>query len=62
MFNKKTCTVAYNYIREGLSADVSQMSFVNTRLNPSDILTNYLPTVMNRYRKVWLVFYDIYPG
>ena len=58
---KKTSSVAYHFVREGVSMDKWRTSYVNTRENPSDIMTKSLPAGKNRYRKVRMVLYDIYP-
>ena len=61
VLKKETWSVAYHYIREGVSVDVWKMAYTNTKLNPSDILTNNLPTVINWHSKVWILLYDTYP-
>ena len=35
---------------------------MNTKENPLDILTTNLPAGINRYGKVRMIFFDIYPG
>jgi len=59
---KETASVAYHYMREGVSADAWRTTYVNTKLNPVDILTKNLHSGLNRYRKVRMILYDIYPG
>ena len=58
---KKTSSVAYHYVREGVGADMWRTTYVNTSQNPSDIFTKSLPAGINRYRKVRMLLYDIYP-
>ena len=57
---KKTQSVAYHYVREGVSADIWRTAYINTKLNPADILTKNLPAGINRYTKVRMMMYDIY--
>ena len=58
---KKTSSVAYRYVREGVSADQWRTTYVNTAQNPSNILAKNLPAGINKYRKVRMLLYDIYP-
>ena len=57
---KKTASVAYHYVREGVSADSWRTTYINTKENPADILTKNLCAGINRYRKVRMIMYDIY--
>ena len=61
MLKKKTAIVSYHFVREGVSADAWRTAYVNTKLNPADIMTKNLPTGENRYRKVRMVLFDIHP-
>ena len=61
VLKKKTSSVAYHYVREGVSSDEWRTTYVNTKLNPSDVLTKNLPAGINRYNKVRMLLYDIYP-
>lgn len=58
---KKTQSVAYHYVREGGSADMWRTTYINTKLNPANILTKNLPAGINSYTKVQMIMYDIYP-
>ena len=58
---KKTCSMAYHYVREGVSANVRRTTYINTKENPSDVLTKNLSEGINRYKKVRMVLYKIYP-
>lgn len=58
---KKTSSVAYHYVREGVSSDEWRTAYVETTMNPSDILTKALPAGPDRYKKVRIILYDIYP-
>ena len=58
---KKSSSVAYNFVREGVSTDEWRTAYIKSSENPSDILTKSIPSGLNRYRKVRMVLYDIYP-
>ena len=58
---KKTSSVAYHFVREGVSMDEWRTTYINTKENPSDIMTKNMPAGINRYRKVRMVLYDIFP-
>ena len=58
---KKSSSVAYHFVREGVSCDEWRTIYVKAKENPSDIMTKNVPSGVNRYRKVRMVLYDIYP-
>ena len=58
---KKSSSVAYHFVREGVSSDEWRTTYLKSSENPSDILTKPLPSGLNRYKKVRMVLYDIYP-
>ena len=58
---KKSSSVAYHFVREGASVDQWRTAYVNTNHNPADLMTKILPSGINRYRKVRMIMYDIYP-
>lgn len=58
---KKTCSVVYHNVREGVCANQWKTTYINSKSNPSDILTKNLPAGINMYRKVRMFLYDIYP-
>ena len=58
---KKSSSVAYHFVREGVSTDEWRTTYIKSSENPSDILTKSLQSGLNRYRKVRMVLYDIYP-
>jgi hypothetical protein len=41
--------------------DQWRTSYIDTKDNPADLMTKTLPSGMNRYRKVRMIMYDIYP-
>ena len=61
MLKKKTASVSYHFVREGVSSDEWRTTYIKTNDNPADILTKNLPAGDNRYRKVRMCLYDIYP-
>ena len=61
VLQKKTSSVAYCSVREGVSNDEWRTAYIKTALNPADILTKALPLGLNRKRKIRQVLYDIYP-
>ena len=58
---KKSSSVAYHCVREGVSRDEWRTTYIKSADNPSDFLTKPLPAGTNRYKKVRMVLYDIYP-
>ena len=58
---KKSSSVAYHFVREGVSIDQWRTAYINTNDNPADLMTKTLPSGINRYRKVRMIMYDIYP-
>ena len=61
ILKKKCISVLYHFSIEVVSCDEWRTTYVNTRENPSDIVTNNFPSGVNRYRKVRMVLYDIHP-
>ena len=60
VLKKKTSSVAYNFIREGVSMNAWRTGYIKTAENPADLLTKSLPYGINRKRKVKAILYDIY--
>ena len=61
MLKKKTSSVAYHFVREGVSRDEWRTTYVKTNENPADLMTKSLAAGVNRYKKVRMILYDIYP-
>ena len=61
MLKETTSSVAYNFVREGVSCDMWRTTYIKTIDNPADVLTKSLPAGSNRKRKVRMMLYDIYP-
>ena len=49
MLKKKCHGIAYHYCREGAARGEGIAGYINTKLNPGDILTKNLPSGINRY-------------
>ena len=60
MLKKKTSSVAYHFVREGVSNDEWRTAYTKTSENPADLLTKSLSSGMNRESKVKKILYDIY--
>ena len=61
VLKKKTSSVAYHFVHEGVSNDEWRTTYIKTSYNPSDLLTKCLPAGINRKQKVRKILYDIYP-
>ena len=61
MLNNKDFRVLYDYAIYGVSANLWRRIYINKEENPLCILTKNLPVVINQYRKVRMILYDIYP-
>jgi hypothetical protein len=58
---KKKCqSLAYHFIREGASRDEWRTAYVNTHLNPADMLTKPLPAGAKRRGFVQMVLHHIF--
>ena len=40
---KKSSSIAYHFVREGVAKDKWRATYLNTHLNPADMLTKSLP-------------------
>ena len=58
---KKSSSVAYHFVREGVAKDEWRTAYVHTKRNPSDVLTKMVTVMNDRKRKVRMMLYDIYP-
>ena len=61
MLKKKSNSIAYHFVREGVAKNKWRMTYVKTTINPADLLTKALRSGENRRRKVRMILYDIYP-
>ncbi len=57
---KKSQSIAYHFIREGAARDEWRTAYVNTHLNPADLLTKPLPCGQKRMGFVSMILHHIY--
>ena len=57
---KKSSSIAYHFVREGVVKSEWKTTYLNTRYNPSDMLTKSLPAGEKRMRFISLVLYYLY--
>ena len=57
---KKSLTVAYHFVREGVARNEWMTGYVNIAGNPPDVLTKTIANRVNRRRKIKMMLYDIY--
>ena len=48
MLKKKANSVAYHYVREGVTCDEWRTTYISTHDNPADILTEAVPPGQDR--------------
>ena len=58
---EETSSVAYHFVREGVSRDEWRTTHVKSQENPADLMTKKLAAGVNHYQKVKMILYDIYP-
>jgi hypothetical protein len=58
---KKTQSIAYHFVREGAAKDEWRTAYVNTHLNPSDLLTKPLPAGEKRWLFVGMILHHVAP-
>jgi hypothetical protein len=59
---KKTQSIAYHFVREGAAKDEWRTAYVNTHLNPADLLTKPLPSGEKRWRFVGMILHHLAPN
>ena len=59
---KKSQSIAYHFVREGCARDEWRTAYVNTHLNPADLLTKPLPHGAKRRGFVRMILHYIYPN
>ena len=47
---KKSSSIAYHFVREGVAKDEWRVTYLNTNLNPADMCTKHLPSGEKRTR------------
>ena len=59
VLKKKSNSIAYHYVREGVSMDEWRTAYVNTEDNPGDIFSKAVSAGKGRDRKVRMFMWDI---
>ena len=57
---KKSQSIAYHFVREGVARDEWRTAYVNTHLNPADLLTKILPSGEKRTMFVRMILHYIF--
>lgn len=56
---KKSQSIAYHFVREGVARDEWRTTYVNTNGNPADLLTKALG-LAKRIGFIWMILHHIY--
>jgi hypothetical protein len=59
---KKSQSIAYHFVREGVARDEWRTAYVNTHDNIADLLTKLLPSSEKRRNFVNMILYHIFDG
>ena len=59
ILKKKSNSIAYHYVREGVARREWCMSYINTKCNPADILSKNMRSGRDRDNKIKMIMYDI---
>ena len=57
---KKSQSIAYHFVREGVARDEWRTAYVNTHENPADLLTKPLPAGEKRRKFVKMLLHHIF--
>ena len=57
---KKSQSISYHFFREGAARDEWRTTYVNTHLNPADLLTKTLPSGEKRTNFVRMILHYIF--
>ena len=60
MLKKKSNSIAYHFVREGVARDEWRTAYVNTHENPADLLTKPLPAGEKRHKFVQMILHYIF--
>ena len=60
VLKKKSNSIAYHFVREGVARDEWRTAYVRTIFNPADLLTKPLPSGEKRKRFVSMLLYHLY--
>ena len=58
--NKKSNSIAFHFVREGDAMDEWRTGYINTDLNPADLISKPVKNGESRRTKVRMILYDIY--
>ena len=58
---KRTSSVAYYFVREGVAKIEWRTGYIETKDNPSDVMTKMITVREYRRRKIRMMLHDIYP-
>ena len=58
--NKKSNSIAFHFVREGSAMDEWRTGYINTELNPADLLSKPVKNGESRRNKVRMILHDIY--
>ena len=59
VLKKKSCSIAYHFVREGVAANEWRMTYINTHDNPADLLTKALRNGEKRMKFVRMFLHHI---
>ena len=57
---KKSQSIPYHFVREGVARDEWRTTYVNTHENPADLLTKPLPSGEKRHMFVRMILHHIF--
>ena len=60
VLKKKSCSIAYHYVRDGCAKDEWRVTYVNTNDNVADLLTKPLPNGEKRIKFVQMLLHHVY--
>ena len=58
---RKSSSVAYHFVREGVSKDMWRTAYVRTTENVADVFKKVISSISDKMKKVRMLLYDIYP-
>jgi hypothetical protein len=59
---KKSQSIAYHFVRQGAARDEWPTAYVNTHLNPADLLTKPLPAREKRWGFIGMILHHLSPA
>ena len=57
---KKSCSIPYHYIREGVANDEWRIAFIKSDSNRSDLLSKHLPCGSKREQLIGMILHHVY--